>query len=90
MTRNHNECYEEGDLRRDVNVRLYTKEEYPNMSSNYEFPCYVNKFQDPSPLAVRSQGGENNYPILRYSDVYLMRAEALNAINTSDAEAYEA
>ena len=39
--------------------------------------------------AVRSQGGENNYPILRYSDVYLMRAEALNAINTSDAEAYE-
>ena len=89
VTRNHYECYEEGDLRRDVNVRLYTKEEYPNMSSNYEFPCYVNKFQDPSPLAVRSQGGENNYPILRYSDVYLMRAEALNAINTSDAEAYE-
>ena len=89
VTRNHYECYEEGDLRRDINVRLYTKEEYPNMSSNYEFPCYVNKFQDPSPLAVRSQGGENNYPILRYSDVYLMRAEALNAINTSDAEAYE-
>ena len=89
VTRNHYECYEEGDLRRDVNVRLYTKEEYPNMSSNYEFPCYVNKFQDTSPLAVRSQGGENNYPILRYSDVYLMRAEALNAINTSDAEAYE-
>ena len=34
VTRNHYECYEEGDLRRDVNVRLYTKEEYPNMSSN--------------------------------------------------------
>lgn len=89
VTRNHYECYEDGDLRRDVNVRLYTKEEYPNMSSNYEFPCYVNKFQDPSPLAVRSQGGENNYPILRYSDVWLMRAEALNAINTSNIEAYE-
>lgn len=88
VTRNHYECYEEGDLRRDVNVRLYTKEEYPNMSSNYEFPCYVNKFQDPSPLAVRSQGGENNYPLLRYSDVYLMRAEALNALNPADAEAY--
>lgn len=88
VIRNHYECYEAGDLRRDVNVRLYTKEEYPNMSSNYEFPCYVNKFLDPSPLAIRSQGGENNYPILRYSDVYLMRAEALNALNPSDAEAY--
>lgn len=40
-------------------------------------------------MAVRSQGGENNLPILRYSDVYLMRAEALNAINTADVEAYE-
>lgn len=88
VTRNHYECYEEGDLRRDVNVRLYTIEEYPNMSTNYEFPCYVNKFQDLSPLAIRSQGSENNYPLLRYSDVYLMRAEALNALNPSDAEAY--
>ena len=35
VTRNHYECYEEGDLRRDVNVRLYTKEEYPNMSSSF-------------------------------------------------------
>lgn len=88
VTRSHYECYEEGDLRRDINVRVYTIEEYPNMSTNYEFPCYVNKFQDPSPLAIRSQGGENNYPLLRYSDVYLMRAEALHAINPADAEAY--
>jgi len=89
VTKNHYECYEEGDLRRDINVRLYTREEYPNMSSNYEFPCYVNKFQDLSPLALRSQGSENNYPIFRYSEILLMRAEALNAINTGDAEAYE-
>jgi hypothetical protein len=89
VTRNHYECYEEGDLRRDVNVRLYTLEEYPNMSTNYEFPCYVNKFQDLSPLAIRSQGSENNYPIIRYSEILLIRAEALNAINTSDPEAYE-
>ncbi|WP_446773529.1 RagB/SusD family nutrient uptake outer membrane protein [Macellibacteroides fermentans] len=88
VTRNHYDCYEAGDLRRDVNTRLYTKKEYPNMSSNYEFPCYVNKFIDLSPLAIRSQGGENNFPVLRYSDVYLMRAEALNAINPSDIEAY--
>lgn len=88
VTRSHYDSYEEGDLRRSVNVRVYTKEEYPNMSSNYDFPCYVNKFIDPSPLAVRSQGSENNYPLLRYSDVYLMRAEALNAVNPSDPEAY--
>lgn len=89
VTRNHYDCYEAGDLRREINVRLYTKEEYPNMSSNYEFPCYVNKFQDLSPLAIRSQGSENNYPIIRYSEILLIRAEALHALNTSDAEAYE-
>jgi hypothetical protein len=89
VTRNHYECYEEGDLRRDVNTRLYTREEYPNISPNYEFPCYVNKFIDLSPLAVRSSGSENNYPIIRYSEILLMRAEALNVINPSDPEAYE-
>lgn len=89
VTRNHYTCYEEGDLRRDVNVRLYTKEEYPNMSSNYEFPCYVNKYLDLSPLAIRSRGSENNYPIIRYSEILLMRSEALNAINPADPEAYE-
>lgn len=88
VTKNHYDCYEEGDVRRGVNVRLYSREEYPNMPSNYEFPCYVNKFQDLSPLANRS-ASENNYPILRYSEILLMRAEALNAINTSDPEAYE-
>jgi hypothetical protein len=89
VTRNHYECYEEGDLRRDVNTRLYTIEEYPNIPPNYEFPCYVNKFIDPSPLAVRSAGSENNYPIIRYSEILLMRAEALNAINPADLDAYE-
>lgn len=89
VTRNHYDCYEEGDLRRNVNVRLYTKEEYPNMSSNYEFPCYVNKFLDLSPLAIRSQGSENNYPIIRYSEILLMRAEALNQLDPADSEAYE-
>lgn len=88
VTKNHYDCYDEGDLRRDVNVRLYTREEYPNMPSNYEFPCYVNKFLDPSPLATRSSG-ENNYPVMRYSEVLLMRAEALNMVNPSDTEAYE-
>jgi hypothetical protein len=89
VTRNHYECYEEGDLRRDVNTRLYTLEEYPSMSPNYEFPCYVNKFIDLSPLAIRSAGSENNYPVIRYSEILLMRAEALNASNPSDPEAYE-
>jgi hypothetical protein len=89
VTRNHYECYEEGDLRRDINTRVYTPEEYPNIPPNYEFPCYVNKFIDLSPLAVRSAGSENNYPIIRYSEILLMRAEALNAINASDPEAYE-
>ena len=58
------------------------------MSSNNEFPCYVNKFLDPSPLATRSSS-ENNCHIICYSEILLMRTEALNAVDPSDPEAYE-
>jgi SusD family. len=88
VTENHYNAYKEGDLRRDVNVRLYTREEYPNMSTSIKFPYYCNKYLDFTTEANVENSG-NNYPILRYSDVLLMRAEALGMQNPSDAEAYQ-
>ncbi|MDR1335444.1 MAG: RagB/SusD family nutrient uptake outer membrane protein [Tannerella sp.] len=75
------------DTRRNVNIRLYTREEYPGMSSTILYPYYCNKYLDFTALATRSHSG-NNYPVLRYSDIYLMRAEALGRQNVSDPEAY--
>lgn len=88
VTKNHYDAYKPGDLRRDVNVRLYTREEYPNMASSILYPYYCNKYLDFSKEATVENSG-NNYPILRYSDIYLMRAEALHALTPGSSEAYE-
>lgn len=88
VTKNLYDAYGEGDLRRDVNIRLYTIEEYPNMSTTILYPYYCNKYLDFTTTATRSNSS-NNRPVLRYSDVYLMRAEALARLNESDTETYE-
>lgn len=87
VTKNHYDAYAEGDLRRDVNVRLYTRTEYPNMSTSILYPYYCNKYLDFSTEANVENSG-NNYPVLRYADVYLMRAEALGMMNIGNPEAY--
>lgn len=46
------------------------------------------KYYDPAPFARSNTS--NNYPILRYADVLLIKAEALNEINGPTTEAYEA
>jgi hypothetical protein len=56
---------------------------------NNPYAPYFNKFVDYSlsPLTIQAQSGIN-YPVLRYADVLLMEAEALNEINgapTGDA-----
>jgi hypothetical protein len=76
------------DTRRNVNIRLYTREEYPNMSTTIQYPYYCNKYLDFTTAATRSSSG-NNHPIIRYSDIYLMRAEALGRMNVADPEAYQ-
>lgn len=88
VTENHYYAYSGDDLRRDVNVRLYTRTEYPGMSTSIKFPYYCNKYLDFSAEATVENSG-NNYPVIRYSDVYLMRAEALGMLNHTDTEAYE-
>ena len=69
-------AYEEGDLRRDFSMSLGY---YDNRKNNeWVESRYVCKFMD-----VPYQ---NNYPVIRYADVILMYAEALNQ-NGKTAEA---
>ena len=88
VTKNLWDAYAAGDSRRDVCIRLYTSTEYPGMSATILYPYYCNKYIDLTSIATRSNSG-NNRPVLRYSDVLLMRAEALGRLNSSNPEAYE-
>ncbi|GHU89646.1 membrane protein [Bacteroidia bacterium] len=89
VTKNLYDAYgTSGDKRRDVNVRLYTRTEYPNMNVSIQFPYYCNKYLDFSTTATRSSSS-NNHVVLRYADIYLMRAEALGRMNVNDPNAYE-
>ncbi len=79
------------DTRRAVTFynTVYNAATGQNVVFNNAYTPYLNKFVDYSlsPLSSQSLSGIN-YPVLRYADVLLMKAEALNEINggpTSDA-----
>lgn len=88
VTRNHYTAYQPGDLRRDVNVVLYSYTTDPKAPTSIKNPFYVAKYKDPAALSV--DGGGNNYYILRYADVLLMFAEALYQTSPGNTEALEA
>lgn len=74
-------AYEEGDLRRDFSMSLGY---YDNRKNNeWVDPGYVCKFMD---VPYQNNDASNNYPVIRYADVILMYAEALNQ-NGKTAEA---
>ena len=85
-TENLYRTYTATDRRRDVTLRLYSAISTPAAPASVQFPCYVNKYLDPS--ATANGEGSNNYPIIRYTDVLLMYAEALNEQGANNAEAY--
>jgi hypothetical protein len=79
------------DTRRSVTFynTVYNAATGQNVVFNNAYTPYFNKFVDYSlsPLSSQSLSGVN-YPVLRYADVLLMKAEAINEINggpTSDA-----
>ena len=74
-------AYEAGDLRKDVSL----KKGYTLDNVFYPVP-YVNKYNHPHTIAGRTN---DNWPVLRYADVLLMLAEALNEQAGPTAEAYE-
>lgn len=74
-------AYEEGDLRRDFSMSLGY---YDNRKNNeWVESRYVCKFMD---VPYQNNDASNNYPMIRYADVILMYAEALNQ-NGKTAEA---
>src|SRR3546814_134521 len=77
------EAYEAGDLRKDISMA----EGY--MDGGEFVPVrYVKKFLDPN--LFESGDANNNWPVLRYADVLLMRAEALNELGYEpDGEAFD-
>lgn len=74
-------AYEESDLRRDFSMSLGY---YDNRKNNeWVESRYVCKFMD---VPYQNNDASNNYPVIRYADVILMYAEALNQ-NGKTAEA---
>lgn len=84
------DAYEEGDLRKDVTI-LY--EGCPQFDGQDYDPAYsttgynLRKFLVTKSVSATSDNSPLNFPVLRYADVLLMKAEALNNLNrTAEAE----
>ena len=87
-TQNIYNAYQPGDLRRNITLRLYSASSTPAAPATVQFPCYVAKYLDPG--ATGNNDGSNNFPIIRYADVLLMYAEALNEQGAGNPEAFNA
>lgn len=75
-------AYEVGDLRKDVSL----KEGYFNSSNEWIPVPFINKYNHPHTI----RGVTNdNWPVLRYADVLLMLAEAINEQSGPNGEAYD-
>ncbi|HYG40134.1 MAG TPA: RagB/SusD family nutrient uptake outer membrane protein [Cytophagales bacterium] len=89
-TKNLYDTYTERNdtLRRNATLRLFTENTTPAKPASVTFGCYVYKYTDPT--ATGNKDGGNNYPLMRYADVLLMYAEALNEQGAGNGEAYNA
>ena len=81
-------AYKPEDKRRNVTLRFYSSTGTPAAPSTVVFPCYVAKYLDPA--ATGNNDGNNNFQVIRYADVLLMYAEALNEQGANNSEAYNA
>jgi len=78
--------FKEGDARKDAAIR--TSFTFSN-GNTITFPPHFWKFYDPAPASAYANAN-NNYPILRFADILLMYAEALNEQSSSPSnEAYQ-
>lgn len=83
------DSYEEGDLRKDVTVFYDGCPTFDDMQYNpayaYKTGYNVRKFVvGKSYIASAYNGSPLNFPVLRYADVLLMKAEALNELGRTD------
>lgn len=73
--------YEEGDKRKDVSL----KEGYTNLEGQWIAVPFINKYHHPH--SIRNVTNDN-WPVIRYADVLLMLAEAINELEGPTAEAF--
>lgn len=89
-TREFVESYEEGDLRKDATVLYDGCPPFDGMDYDpvYSTTGYnLRKFMVPKSVAATFDNSPLNFPVLRYADVLLMKAEALNNLGrTEEAE----
>ena len=82
--------YESGDNRKDATVLYEGGPDFEGLdySASYSFTGYnVRKFLVPLSVSPSYDNNPLNFPILRYADVLLMKAEALNELGqTTQAE----
>jgi len=74
-------AYEEGDLRKEASL----KEGYINNDGEWVAVPYIYKYFQPHNVQGRPGA---NWPVLRYADVLLMLAEAINEESGPTSEAY--
>ncbi len=82
--------YEDGDLRKDATVLFDGCPQFGGMDydSGYSITGYnLRKFLVTKDVAETYDNSPMNFPVLRYADVLLMKAEALNNLNRT-SEAY--
>lgn len=87
-TQNLYNAYSADDKRRNFTLKVYSTTGTPAPPSTVVFPGYVAKYLDPA--ATGNSNGSNNFPVIRYADVLLMYAEALNEQTPNNTEAYNA
>lgn len=85
------DAYEPGDLRKDVTVLYEGGPQFDgkDYKKSYSLTGYnLRKFLVPLSAYPSYDNSPLNFPVLRYADVLLMEAEALNELNrTAEAEA---
>ncbi|MDE5728171.1 MAG: RagB/SusD family nutrient uptake outer membrane protein [Duncaniella sp.] len=100
VTKRLYDAFEEGDLRRDWNIApyYYKTDDATGVTTRTFFTSKQIYNRNPGKWRREYETGEKaqmytsiNFPIMRYSDVLLMKAEAINAISHGpDREALEA
>lgn len=76
-------AYEPGDLRKGVSL----KEGYENLDGEWVPVPFISKYYYEDSYTVRGRLG-NNWPVIRYADVLLMLAEAINE-QSGPGDAYD-
>jgi len=74
--------YEPDDVRKDVSL----KQGYTDKNGNWVAVPFINKYNHPHSIVGRA---DENWSVLRYADVLLMLAEAINEEGGPTTEAYD-